>query len=148
MIAGDRETRRSLDLSAVGAAKRAKLETTTTTTTSSTPTPQTHNCTGETRPFTVGGTSICVPAKLYPAQSVAHCVLDETWEELSRGRDEFFTGGLGKDLVAYEWEVWWCGSNVPCMVGKGDLVCFTYSEVHDVFVPWGHNTDLSLVKKT
>ena len=36
MIAGDRETRRSLDLSAVGAAKRAKLETTTTTTTSST----------------------------------------------------------------------------------------------------------------
>ena len=86
-----------------------------------------------------------MPTEIYPAQEVAHCVLDQTWQEISLQWDSFFTGGLGRELVVDEWEVWLCASDVPCALERGGLVCFTYSEAHQVFVPWGDNKHLSLV---
>lgn len=86
-----------------------------------------------------------MPSRLYPAESVAHCRFNQTWQEASQRWDAFFTGALGQELVAFEWEVWLCGSEVPCALERGGLVCFTYSEAHEVFVPWGDNSDLLLV---
>ena len=40
-----------------------------------------------------------------------------------------------------------CGAPLPCALETRDWVCFTYNEVHRVFVPWGYNGHLDLVVK-
>ena len=45
------------------------------------------------------------------------------------------------------WKVWVCGAQLPCAIEEQDWVCFTYNEFHDVFVPWGYNRELLIVRK-
>ena len=45
-----------------------------------------------------------------------------------------------------EWKVWMCAADLACSAREGDRVCFTFSERHQVFVPWGYNSDLEIVK--
>ena len=35
----------------------------------------------------------------------------------------------------------------PCATDENDRVCFTFSEAHHVFVPWGYNNQLNILKK-
>ena len=44
------------------------------------------------------------------------------------------------------WEVWVCVVAHPC-VFDDDLACFTYNEMKGVFVPWGLNSVIRVVKK-
>ena len=104
-------------------------------------------CDGDARVFSAGGTSLCVPPGLYPAANVSHCVFGQTWEDVRKLKGVVVTGGLGDLLVADEWEVWVCGAQLPCALETRDWVCFTYNEVHRVFVPWGYNRQLDLVVK-
>ena len=108
-------------------------------------TPSDMACPDDMRLLSVVGAALCVPEHLFPAPEVEHCVFDKTWLDIAEQRDLFATGGLGKKLMA-EWKVWMCGADVPCSVREGDLVCFTFSERHQVFVPWGYNSELKIVK--
>ena len=104
-------------------------------------------CAGDARVFATHGTSLCVPPELYPAPNVSHCVFDTTWEDVRKLKGVLETGGLGDLLVADEWEVWVCGAQLPCALEQSDWACFTYNELHGVFVPWGYNRQLRLVGK-
>ena len=57
----------------------------------------------------------------------------------------FNTGGLGEMMRPPVWEVWVCVVSHPCALDD-DIVCFTYNEVKDVFVPWGLNSVIRVVK--
>ena len=104
---------------------------------------------GAARPFAVAGSALCVPESLYPAASVAHCVLEkEIWKDLamldkSGAAKVWSTGGLGKKMVNYEFEVWLCTTLSSCG-GAGGEVCFTFSERHEIFVPWGYACELEV----
>ena len=104
-------------------------------------------CKDNTKAFSVNGIDLCVPPKLYPASNVSHCVFDKTWEDIQANRYIFQTGGLGNKMRGPEWKVWVCGAQLPCAIEKHDWVCFTYNELHDVFVPWGYNRELLIVRK-
>ena len=104
-------------------------------------------CDGDASVFSFGGTSLCVPPGLYPAANVSHCVFDKTWEDIQANRYIFQTGGLGNKMRGPEWKVWVCGAQLSCALETSDWVCFTYNEVHRVFVPWGYNRQLDLVVK-
>jgi hypothetical protein len=95
----------------------------------------------------VNDLDICVPNELYPAENVSNCVFDMTWREVSKFKGVVETGGLGEMMKKYEWEVWVCGAQLPCAYEAKDWVCYTYSEKHEVFVPWGYNLQLGLVVK-
>ena len=115
-----------------------------TASTATTPAPTA--CAGAARPLVVAGAgAMCVPERLFPAPEVEHCVFDKTWLDVGEQPDLFTAGGLGKKLTA-EWKVWMCAADVPCSAREGDLVCFTFSERHQVFVPWGYNSDLKIIK--
>lgn len=54
-----------------------------------------------------------------------------------------------------EWEVWVCydvkygqhscgGPAAGAAAGLDDAICFVYSEVHRVFLPWGYRSALNL----
>jgi len=86
-----------------------------------------------------------VPNNLYPAVNVSHCVFDYTWEDVRKNKHLYKTGGLGKKM-SNAWQVWVCAEH-PCATDKNDRVCFTYSEENHVFVPWGYNSVLRLLKK-
>ena len=88
-----------------------------------------------------------MPPKLYPAENVSHCVFDKTWEDNQANRYIFQTGGLGRKMRGDEWKVWVCGAQLSCALEISDWVCFTYNEFHDVFVPWGYNRELLIVRK-
>ena len=102
-------------------------------------------CDGETSPFSLAGSMLCVPNKLYPAPGVSHCVLEDTWEHVVENKHHYKAGGLGRKMRD-GWGVWVCMEH-PCCADKDDRVCFTYSEEHRVFVPWGYNRHLHLFKK-
>jgi len=106
-------------------------------------------CTENTRAFSVNGIPLCVPNDLYPAADVSHCVFDKPWKDVRGGskRKILQTGALGQRMVEYEWEVWVCGAQLPCALEKGDWVCFTYNEVHHVYVPWGYNLNLQIMRE-
>ena len=89
---------------------------------------------------------LCVPNELYPAENVSNCVFDKTWGDVKRLKGVMATGGLGKKMRD-GWEVWVCGVQLPCAYEAEDWVCYTYSEKHEVFVPWGYNLQLGLVVK-
>jgi outer membrane protein assembly factor BamB len=108
--------------------------TTTTNTPTPTTTPSTTICDGNTSPFSVAGTVLCVSNTIYPSSNVSHCVLEKTWKEL-RMEGVFHTGGLGKLMTVNEYEVWVCISDHPCVEDENDMVCFTYNEKKTVFVP-------------
>ena len=121
----------------------------TTTTTTPTPTTTTSDtitpvplCDGATSPFILANDTLCVPNNLYPAPNVAHCVFEHTWRDLRSMQGSFSTGGLGKLVTDFEWEVWVCMDH-PCATDKDDKVCFTFSEAHHVFVPWGYKSHLT-----
>ena len=106
-------------------------------------------CDGETSPFILANDTLCVPNNLYSAPNVAHCVFEHTWRDLRSMQGSFSTGGLGKLMTDFEWEVWVCMEH-PCATDKNDRVCFTYSEAHYVFffcVPWGYKSHLTFLKK-
>jgi hypothetical protein len=60
----------------------------------------------------------------------------------------FQTGGLGKKMQGDAWKVWVCGAQLPCALEAHDWVCFTYHEIHDVFVPLGYNRELLIVRRS
>ena len=101
-------------------------------------------CDGETSPFKLVEDTLCVPNHLYPASNVSHCVFERTWKDVLDNRHLYKTGGLGK-MMCDEWQVWVCMEH-PCATDKNDRVCFTYSEAHHVFVPWGYNSLLNLLR--
>ena len=45
-------------------------------------------------------------------------------------------GGMGKLRTVDEYEVWVCVRDHPCVDDENDMVCFTYNEKHNTFVPW------------
>ena len=104
-------------------------------------------CEGDAKPFVINSISLCIPPKLYPASNVSRCVFGHTWEDVRELKGVMVTGGLGDLLVADEWEAWVCGAQLPCALERRDWVCFSYNEVHRVFVPWGCNRQLDLVLK-
>ena len=97
-------------------------------------------------PFDVKGTTVCVPDHLTPAETVEDCSLSLTWKELRNGWSDYgyVTGGLGKLMVLDLFEVWLCAHSPHPCAAPSDPVCFTYSEVDSVFVPWGFNSTLDL----
>ena len=99
-------------------------------------------CDGATSPFILANDTLCVPNNLYPAPNVAHCVFEHTWRDLRSMQGSFSTGGLGKLVTDFEWEVWVCMDH-PCATDKDDKVCFTFIEAHHVFVPWGYKSHLT-----
>jgi hypothetical protein len=103
-------------------------------------------CYGDMSPFSVGDKTLCVPHQFYPASNVSRCFFDKTWEDLKSMRGLFKTGGLGDLMIEHHWEVWVCPIQHVCGM-HGDLVCFSYSEIYSVFVPWGYNCQLDLVKR-
>ena len=109
----------------------------------SAPTPS--PCASDSLPFSVAGTALCVPHGLFPAPSVQDCLLDKTWRQLRTLDSNLSTGGLGKDMVAGEFEVWICTRHSSCGSAEGAM-CFTYSEGLEVFVPWGLESVLKLTK--
>ena len=110
-----------------------------------TPAPMPPPCAGSARPLSVAGAALCVPERFLPAPAVEHCVFEKTWADVKANRGVFAAGGLGKMLMP-EWKVWMCSAEVPCSARVGDRVCFTFSERYRVFVPWGYNSDLQIVK--
>ena len=110
-------------------------------------------CHSNFRLFSVNETTqICVPEHLYPSADVLRCSLQKTWKDIradtqssdATGR-RITTGGLGRKMVKYEWEVWICYPDLTCGAPVGsDAVCFTFSERFRVFVPWGINNKLKL----
>ena len=87
-----------------------------------------------------------MPEEFFPGENVLKCAFDGTWAEVRDGvgKGVMQTGGLGKMMIDGEWEVWMCGSQLPCALAKNDWVCFTYNEIHGQFVPWGYNRRLRL----
>ena len=104
-------------------------------------------CEGDTKAFSVNGIDLCVPPELYPAENVSHCMLERTWGHVKENRYIFQTGGLGKKMQGDAWKVWVCGAQLPCALEAHDWVCFTYHEIHNVFVPLGYNRELLIVRK-
>ena len=79
-----------------------------------------------------------------PSPAVSQCVLEKTWKEMI-GKIEFKTGGLGRKIVDGKFEVWVCLSDhYSCSEQVDDALCFTFSEQHNVFVPWGFSKELSM----
>ena len=103
-------------------------------------------CDGAASPFSLDGDTVCVPNIIYPAPNVSHCVFEHTWRDLRSMQVSFSTGGLGRLMTDSEWEVWVCMEH-PCATDTDDRVCFTYSEAHHVFVPWGYKSHLTFLKK-
>jgi len=96
---------------------------------------------------TESGRDMCIPQSIYPSPEVEHCVFGKTWRDVLGSRALFATGGLGKRLCP-EWEVWVCAAAHPCVEREDDWTCFTYSERHKVFVPWGLNSALHVMRNT
>jgi len=115
------------------------------TTLSATTPPPAPLCDGATSPFSLAGDTLCVPNNIYPTPNVLHCVFAHTWEDVVKNRHLYKTGGLGK-MMRDTWEVWVCMEH-PCATDKNDRVCFTFDEEHRVFVPWGYNSHLRILKK-
>jgi len=103
-------------------------------------------CHGDTLPFSNLGDTICVPKNIYPSSDVVHRNFDKKWGDIKMNRSSFKTGGLGKKTTPDQWEVWVCDINHPSVRGGGDSMCFTFSEENHVFVPWGLNSVLRVVK--
>ena len=96
--------------------------------------------------MSVAGTALCVPERLLPAPSVQDCVLGQTWKQLRALGRVFSTGGLGREMVVGEFEVWVCTRDSSCGGAVG-AVCFTYSEGLEVFVPWGLESELNFMQQ-
>ena len=129
----------------IGAVNRTGLPAMPTTTTPTPPTTSSATtttpvplCDGETSPFILTNDTVCVPKNIYPAPNVSHCVFDYMWEEVLENKHLYKTGGLGRKMRD-EWKVWVCMEH-PCATDENDRVCFTFSEEHRVFVPWGYNS--------
>ena len=70
--------------------------------------------------------------------------MKEVVYESRQGR--YTVGGLGTMTMEDAFEGWVCDPQHPCAHDKKDMVCFTYSEKHKVFVPWGRNSALNVVR--
>jgi len=100
-------------------------------------------------PFHVSGATVCVPEHLTPAAAVEHCSLSLTWKQIRNGWSDYgyVTGGLGKLMIPDSFEVWLCASSPHPCAAPSDPVCFTFSEIDGIFVPWGFNSTLDLGRK-
>jgi len=103
-------------------------------------------CDGTTSPFVLAVDTLCVPNNIYPVPNVSHCVFGNTWKDIITMKARFYTGGLGKLMTNDKWEVWVCQVDHACSATENDRVCFTYSEEHHVFVPWGYSRHLHIFK--
>jgi len=60
------------------------------------------------------------------------------------------TGGLGQLMYTNgtltPYEVWLCVWDEGCAQGTDDAFCFAFNENEEVFVPWGYNSELGLVR--
>ncbi|EKX36833.1 hypothetical protein GUITHDRAFT_116999 [Guillardia theta CCMP2712] len=79
------------------------------------------------------------------------CKLPYTWEEILVPRMkncslDFKTGGLGY-LMTSRFQSWFCVKHHPCAWDAlNPFFCFVYDEDNRVFVPWGSNSELKLVR--
>ena len=128
---------------------------TTSSSTTTTPPPTTSNssstpeatlaCVGDASAFFIADKVLCVPERFYPSANVENCEMHKTWRELTLSGELYATGGLGKFMIPWQWEVWLCQTGVVCgAVVHHEDVCFTYSEENFVFVPWGLRRELDL----
>ena len=73
------------------------------------------------------------------------CELNATWGDIIRDGTKYAQGGLGIEMVRGQTEVWLCAYQHACAPMDGDAMCFKYNESSKEFIPWGRNSDLSLV---
>jgi len=102
----------------------------------------------------ISGIGVCVPSSVYPSTAMRDCRMNENWQHIASTEEvyaRYRTGGLGKLMRADQFEVWICSlqpapdsSPLSCSIPQGDVMCYTFSEVHHVFVPWGLNSELKL----
>jgi len=85
-------------------------------------------------------------------QEFTHCVQPYSWREIIHGYKDmnvstlFKMGSLGKLLEANGYETWQCLRDHYCATEADDSwFCFVYHEQHQVFTPWGKNSQLKLV---
>ena len=74
----------------------------------STPAPTSLPCDNDALPFSAASTVLCVPHRLFPATNVRDCFLQQTWWQLRTLDPDLSTGGLGKEMMLGEFEVWIC----------------------------------------
>ena len=86
-----------------------------------------------------------MPERFLPGPSVQGCVLGQTWKQLRALLCVVSTGGLGREMVVSEFEVWVCMRD-SSGGGATGAVCSTCSEAFQVFVPWGFEGDLDFVR--
>ena len=68
----------------------------------------------------------------------------KTWKNRMAGNTRALQEGMLDLEWLNKWAVWLCQEQKSCSV-HGAL-CFTYSEVHGLFVPWGYKRELDLVR--
>ena len=86
-------------------------------------------------------------------QRYLSCSFPLTWTQILKARFEdctssFKTGGLGSLMVEDAFESWICVPDHPCASNypHDQYFCFVYDEQRKLFVPWGENAELGLVR--
>ena len=87
----------------------------------------------------------------YTDLTLQDCKLHKTWEELVEehlyDNEVLRTGGLGKLMEDYRFEVWLCYRNHECSTAE-NYMCWIYDEKEHVWLPWATNFDLGLYPVT
>jgi len=104
---------------------------------SSSAVPRSENCEG-------------TPVQSFGQLQYKRCTLTWSWDDLYAGHANktisFRMGTVGKWMQPGIFETYVCVEGHPCVVDLTDnLFCFVWSEVNEVFVPWGPNSVLKLL---
>ena len=66
--------------------------------------------------------------------------------EQDRNHPNIATGGLGRKMIPNKIEVWVCSRPDRCATSEEDFMCYVFDEQEHVFLPWGRNSELKIVK--
>jgi hypothetical protein len=84
------------------------------------------------------------------------CNIRMSWQQIGQNlklqkesktrNPDLVTGGLGRLMIPDKFEVWICSRHDLCAPGGDDFMCYVFDEKRSIFVPWGKNSELQLVK--
>ena len=84
------------------------------------------------------------------------CNIRMSWQQIGQNlklqkesktmKPDLVTGGLGRLMIPDLFEVWICSRHDLCAPGGDDFMCYVFDEKRSIFVPWGKNSELHLVK--